>query len=75
MHAPYQRLEDFVKPGGLLAAMAGQEGNELVLYCAYGERSALALDLLGEAGIVNARHLGGGIDAWVSAGGGLERLT
>lgn len=73
VHAPYQRLADFVKPGGLLAAMAGQQGNELVLYCAYGERSALALDVLREAGITNARHLGGGIDAWINAGGGLDR--
>jgi glyoxylase-like metal-dependent hydrolase (beta-lactamase superfamily II)/rhodanese-related sulfurtransferase len=73
VHAPYQQLADFVKPGGLLAAMAGQAGNELVLYCAYGERSALALDVLLEAGIANARHLGGGIDAWVNAGGALDR--
>lgn len=74
VHAPYLQLADFVKPGGLLAAMAGQKGNELVLYCAYGERSALALDVLREAGITNARHLGGGIDAWVNAGGMLDRV-
>ncbi len=29
VHAPYQQLADFVKPGGILVAMAGKEGNEL----------------------------------------------
>jgi glyoxylase-like metal-dependent hydrolase (beta-lactamase superfamily II)/rhodanese-related sulfurtransferase len=75
VHALYGQLGDFVKPGGLLAVMAGQPDSQLVFYCAHGERSALALEVLREAGIANARHLGGGIDAWVNAGGTLERIA
>ena len=71
VHAPYLKLGDFIKPGGLLQALAGQTDRELLVYCAYGERSALALESMQEAGIGNARHLGGGFDAWRQAGGDL----
>ena len=74
VHVPYQDLAAQIRPGGLLAAMSHQPGRELLLYCAYGERSALALDALHEAGIENVRHLGGGIDAWIEHGGPLEVL-
>ena len=66
VHVPYARLKEYIEPGGLLAAQAREKG--LILYCAYGERSALALQALWEAGICNARHLGGGIAAWKAAG-------
>ncbi len=69
LHAPYPSLQDVIKPGGLLNAMAKQTGKSLLLYCAYGERSALALKALKEAGIENACHLGGGMDAWKKHGG------
>ncbi len=72
VHAPYVRLQEYVKPGGVLNAMAAQTGKPLVLYCAFGERSALALRVAREAGIENVRHMGGGVDAWVKAGGRLE---
>lgn len=75
VHAPYLKLDEFIKPGGLLQALAGQGDRELLVYCAYGERSALALDTMREAGIRNAHHLGGGIDAWQQAGGPLEELA
>ena len=68
LHAPYPNLEAAIKPGGLLNAMAQQTGKSLLIYCAYGERSALALKALKEAGIDNACHLGGGLDAWRKAG-------
>ena len=71
VHVPYARFEDQIKPGGMLNALAGRTGRRLVLYCAYGERSALALDALRESGFANARHIGGGIDAWKQADGPL----
>jgi len=74
LHAPYPTLEDAVKPGGLLNAMAEETGKSLLVYCAYGERSALALKTLKDAGIVNACHLGGGLDAWRQAGGEVVEL-
>ena len=72
VHAPYRRLDRFVKPGGLLREMAERDGKHLIYYCAYGERSALAVQTSQGMGIKSVSHLVGGIDAWVKAGGALE---
>jgi len=66
VHVPYGRLGEVIRPGGLLAALAAER--RLILYCAYGERSALALQACHEEGIGGVRHLGGGIAAWAKAG-------
>ncbi|MEK9724723.1 MAG: MBL fold metallo-hydrolase [Rhodospirillaceae bacterium] len=68
LHAPYASIDSAIGDGGLLHAMAKETGKGLLLYCAYGERSALALKALQEAGFVAVRHLGGGIGAWKDAG-------
>ena len=73
VHLPYQALRGNIKPGGLLAAMSTNENQHILLYCAFGERSALGLQEMIEAGFTNARHLGGGFDAWVKAGGIVEK--
>jgi sulfur dioxygenase len=75
VHLPYQALGDNIKPGGLLAAMAAGPGKRILLYCAYGERSALGLHDMFNAGIINACHLGGGINAWIQAGGPLDKTA
>ncbi len=72
VHAPYPDLGDNVKPGGLLHEIAKATGKQLVFYCAYGERSAMAVQTAQEAGLTRACHLAGGIDAWRTAGGPLE---
>ena len=72
VHAPYRRLDRFVKPGGLLREMAERDGKQLIYYCAYGERSALAVQTSQGMGIKAVSHLVGGIDAWKKAGGALE---
>ncbi|MCG8512023.1 MAG: hypothetical protein MI741_22640, partial [Rhodospirillales bacterium] len=69
VHAPYQKLEDLIGSDGLLTTMASQTGKEIVLYCAFGERSALALKAMADAGMTRVRHLGGGLKAWVAEGG------
>jgi glyoxylase-like metal-dependent hydrolase (beta-lactamase superfamily II)/rhodanese-related sulfurtransferase len=69
VHLPYKQLRGNIVPGGLLAAMAAEPGREILLYCAFGERSALALQDMLTAGLSNACHLKGGIDAWAKAGG------
>ena len=73
IHTPYPDLGSSVKSGGLMNALVNETGKSLLLYCAYGERSALALKFLSECGIENACHLGGGIDAWINAGLPLEK--
>ena len=72
VHIPYQYLRHNIKPGSLLASIAFNPDQELILYCAFGERSALALQEMHEAGLVNTCHLTGGIDAWVKEGGPLD---
>ena len=75
VHLPYQALRDNIKPGGLLAAMAVKPDQEILLYCAFGERSALGLQQMFDAGLTNVRHIEGGIDAWIKAGGPVEKLS
>jgi len=71
MHAPYPDLDENVGEHGLLHQLAAA-GKALVFFCAYGERSAMAVEAARAAGIGNARHLKGGIDAWKKAGGEIE---
>ena len=40
----------------------------VLLYCRSGHRSGNALKMLREMGYKNAQHIGGGINAWQSAG-------
>ena len=68
LHAPYLSLEQAISDGGLLNGMLKELGKSVVLYCAYGERSALALKVVKEKGFLDARHLGGGMEKWTSAG-------
>ncbi len=72
VHVPYQRLDEHIRPGGAFHAMIAQSAKKPLLYCAFGERSALALKAMGETGISNVRHLDGGIDGWIKAGGKVE---
>ena len=72
VHAPYPDLEENVKPGGLLNEIATATGKRLVFYCAFGERSAMAVQTAQEAGLEKSCHIKGGIDAWKKIGGDLE---
>jgi rhodanese-related sulfurtransferase len=72
IHAPYADLKANVKTGGMLFELARASAKELVFYCAYGERSAMAVRAAHDAGIDSAKHLKGGVDAWRSAGQALE---
>ena len=71
LHAPYGELQDNIGPGGLLRELAGSTGKRIVFYCAFGERSAMAVQAAQDAGLRAAVHLEGGIDAWKKAGGAL----
>jgi rhodanese-related sulfurtransferase len=44
----------------------------LVIYCASGNRSALAADTLRLMGYTNAASMAGGINAWMMSGGPVE---
>ncbi len=72
IHAPYKQIDQFIAPGGVLREMATATSRRLVYYCAYGERSALAVQASREAGLTEVCHLVGGIDAWAAAGGPVD---
>ena len=73
LHAPYPDLQGNVRPGGMLYELGSATGKRLVFYCAFGERSAMAVQAARDAGLVNACHIHGGLDAWRKAGGPLDR--
>ena len=71
LHAPYPDLQENIRPGGMLNELATATGKRIVFYCAFGERSAMAVQAAQDAGLSSACHIQGGIDAWRKAGGPL----
>ena len=57
--------------GGMLHELASSTGKRIVFYCAFGERSAMAVQAAQDAGLTSACHIHGGIDAWRKAHGPL----
>ena len=73
LHAPYPDLAANVRPGGMLHELARATGKRIVFYCAFGERSAMAVQAAQDAGLASACHIQGGIDAWKKSHGALLR--
>jgi sulfur dioxygenase len=73
LHAPYANLPDNVRTGGVLHELAAASGKRVVFYCAYGERSAMAVQAAQDAGLRSACHIEGGINAWKNANGPLTQ--
>jgi rhodanese-related sulfurtransferase len=69
LHAPYPAIDESLQPGGMLREVAAATGRRIVFFCAFGERSAMAVAAAREAGLANTAHIAGGIDAWKKAGG------
>ena len=72
LHVPYPALEENTAPGGMLHALATATGRRLLFYCAFGERSAMAVQSAQDAGLSTSCHLQGGLAAWKAAGGAIE---
>src|SRR6516225_471275 len=72
LHVPYPALEENTAPGGMLHALATATGKRLLFYCAFGERSAMAVQSAQDAGLSSSCHLQGGLAAWKAAGGPIE---
>jgi len=73
LHAPYPDLPAHVGPGGMLHELARATGKRILFYCAFGERSAMAVQAAQDAGLASASHIAGGIDAWKKADGPIMR--
>jgi sulfur dioxygenase len=73
LHAPYPDLVGNVCKGGMLHELAAATGKRMLFYCAFGERSAMAVQAAQDAGISTACHIQGGLDAWAKAHGPIVR--
>ncbi|SCW86774.1 Glyoxylase, beta-lactamase superfamily II [Rhizobium mongolense subsp. loessense] len=73
LHAPYPDLQENISTGGMLHELAAATGKRIVFYCAFGERSAMAVQAAQDAGLASACHIEGGIDAWKKVNGPLIR--
>jgi sulfur dioxygenase len=73
LHAQYPSLRDEIDRSGMLHELAAATGKRIVFYCAFGERSAMAVQIAQELGLTNTCHIAGGIDAWKKANGPLTR--
>ncbi|TIT86957.1 MAG: MBL fold metallo-hydrolase, partial [Mesorhizobium sp.] len=71
IHLPYTRLQENIAAGGMLHELAKSTAKQILFYCAFGERSAMAVQAAQDVGISSARHIQGGIDAWRKASGPL----
>ena len=69
LHAPYPALQENIAPGGMLHELAKATAKQLLFYCAFGERSAMAVQAAQDAGLTSARHIEGGMDAWKKTAG------
>lgn len=69
LHAPYPDLAENISAGGMLHELAMATGKRIMFYCAFGERSAMAVQAAQDAGLTTACHIEGGIDAWKKANG------
>jgi sulfur dioxygenase len=69
LHAPYSDLSENIRAGGMLRELARATDKRIIFYCAYGERSAMAVQAAQDAGLIAAIHVEGGIDAWKRAQG------
>ncbi len=70
-HVPYADLDKNLHPSGLLrSAVSGDK--RLVFYCAFGERSAMAVQAAQDAGLSTACHIEGGLDSWKREGAPVE---
>jgi sulfur dioxygenase len=64
LHAPYTDLLENIRPSGMVHELARTTGKRIVFYCAFGERSAMAVQAAQDAGLVSACHIEGGLGAW-----------
>jgi rhodanese-related sulfurtransferase len=71
LHVPYPTLQESIRSGGMLHELTRSTSKGLLFYCAFDERSAMAVQAAQDAGLTAACHIEGGLDAWKKAGGPL----
>ena len=68
VHASRGMLEFYADPGSPYYKSGLEPTGRVILYCASGGRSALAVESLRALGYVNVAHLDGGFKGWQAAG-------
>jgi rhodanese-related sulfurtransferase len=68
LHTPRGMLEFYADPATPYFKPEFNKEKRLILHCASGGRSALAVQTLQQMGFENIAHLDGGIKAWKEAG-------
>jgi glyoxylase-like metal-dependent hydrolase (beta-lactamase superfamily II)/rhodanese-related sulfurtransferase len=74
LHVPYAELDENVTPGGLLNELVRATSKRVIFYCAFGERSAMAVQAAQEAGLSNSCHITGGLDALKKCNGAIATV-
>lgn len=72
IHLSYGRFESHCSDSGALRSLS--RSTPLLVYCAVGERSTLAVEIAAERGLSNISHMPGGFRAWKAAGGAVETI-
>lgn len=73
VHASRGMLEFYADPGSPYHRAEFHPERRIILHCASGGRSALAVCALAEMGYSNLAHLDGGLKAWEAAGHPVEK--
>lgn len=68
IHAPRGMLEFYADPDMPYYKPAFDKTKRIILHCASGGRSALAVATLKDMGFTNVAHLDGGLKAWKESG-------
>ena len=71
-HVPRGMLEFWIDPESPYHKPFFGEDGTFVFYCAGAWRSALAAKTADDMGLAPVAHLGGGIQAWIDAGGPID---
>lgn len=73
VHVPRGMLEFWIDPESPYFNKAFAEPRPLVFFCNKGWRSALAAEVCQRMGLADVRHLQGGFESWVAAGGEVQQ--
>jgi rhodanese-related sulfurtransferase len=74
VHAPRGMLEFYADATSPYHRPEFETGRRIILYCAFGGRSALAADALQRLGYEQVAHLDGGLKAWMASGHEVEAV-
>ena len=73
MHVPRGMLEFWIDPESPYYKPIFESGKQFIFHCSKGWRSALSTQTAQMMGLPKVAHIGGGLEAWVAAGGPIEK--